>query len=166
MESPYLKRGVKAGFAVMDLSAGNVRNYLEELVYGQVESLFRRASFIFSEETQVETKGLKTLLYVGQMLRRFDPKAEVIGLEIQCCSYQCFLRVVWTFKNITVNYWWNGEGCSKVPEGWQFWIPAKMYDIYALSPVNSKVLDTKLTAEQLLTCWEHTRLSGVVSMLF
>lgn len=154
----------------MALLAAGVKEHLEQIVQSQVQSLFKRASDIFSEETEAESRQLKNLFYVAQMLRRFDPCAENLGLEVQLCPEDCdkvFLRVLWTFPNGTVvNYWWNCEGCRRVPLGWQFGIPAKIYDVFCFPTVNSNRLDTKFTTQLLLTCWGRTTMSGVFSMLF
>lgn len=154
----------------MDSSASDLNQLLGNLVESQVQSLFRRGSHLFAEESHAETKGLKILFYVAYMLRLFDPSGEIVALELQHCVHErdvpcnVFLRVFYYFPDYVIDTVWNCQGDKKCPPTWQSHAIAAVYDVFGMSTGTVDHFLTLKGTELVLSCWQSTLYFGCISM--
>ncbi len=143
----------------MEIKTDTVRDYLEHSVQKQVQSLFKRAQELFSEESPEEKKLIWRVFYVAYMLRRFNLLGENINVEVQYClkedsvTYDYFLRVIWFFPDHKIDLIWSSDGLQTQQARWDYLTPTLVMRVFELETLKQTA---KNTLEDKIPLWERT----------
>ena len=170
----------------MEINTDTARGYLEYSVQNQVQSLFKRAQDLFSEELQEKKKLFRRVLYVAYMLRRCDLLGENIYIELQYClkedsvAYEFFLRTIWFFPGYQIDNIWSSVGLQTQQARWQCSMPTlvmRIFDLECLKQTAENTLEESTSlwqrtsadplevSKELETKWQTILSIGVLSML-
>ena len=143
----------------MEINTDTARGYLEYSVQNQVQSLFKRAQQLFSEELPEEKKLFRRVSYVAYMLRRCDILGENIYIELQYClkedsvAYEFFLRVIWFFPDHKIDNIWSSVGLQTQQAKWDYLRPTLVIRVFDLDSFK-QTLENSLEGSTVL--WQRT----------